>query len=321
MPQSRPQILQRIAKRYSVMVFSGPGGRLRQFSLPGVGIVLLAGFCLLGILGGGAATLHWASIRGERAYASQLQSENHRLGRQLLEMQDVVERVELRMAENLEMEQAFRQLANLDAIPEDVRRLGVGGPAPLSELADAASPSSAVREARETLNRLHEIDRQTTFQGANFEEMVEALGQDRKELAHIPSISPVRHGWFSSPYGTRKDPFTGRPTMHRGIDFSAQPGTPVYATANGKVSKASNHRTLGLYVEIDHGNGFKTRYGHNSKLLVKPGDTVERGEVIAEVGSTGRSTSPHCHYEVHVDGRHTNPWQYILDRGPVAHGA
>lgn len=316
MPQNLQQILARVRKRYSVMVHSGPDGSLRQFTIPGILVPVLAGVCLLGVLGGGAAVLHWASESGERAYLARLESENTRLGRQLEEIRGTVERFEARMAENLEMEQVYRNLANLEVIPEDVRRLGVGGPPPLSELADEASPSSVVREARETLGRLEELDRQASFQSANFEEMLSTLKDARQDLERIPSISPVRRGWFSSGYGTREDPFTGRAQMHRGVDFSAWTGTPVYSTAHGRVTEAGKHRTLGLYVEIDHGNGIMTRYGHNSKLLVKVGQKVERGAVIAEVGSTGRSTSPHCHYEIHVNGRHTNPWRYILDGGP-----
>jgi murein DD-endopeptidase MepM/ murein hydrolase activator NlpD len=105
--------------------------------------------------------------------------------------------------------------------------------------------------------------------------------------------------------------------MHRGVDFSAWTGTPVLATANGKVRQAGKNGELGLLVEIDHGNGILTRYGHNSKILVKVGQQVKRGDVIAEVGNTGRSTSPHCHYEVHTYGRDENPWRYILDGGPL----
>ena len=148
MPQSLQEILVRARKRYSILVHSGPDGRFRQFSIPGVLVPLLAGVCLLGVLGGGAAVLNWASARGEAAYVARLESENTRLGMQLQEIRGTVERFEARMAENLEMEQAYRNLANLDAIPDDVRRLGVGGPPPLSELADEASPSEAVREAR-----------------------------------------------------------------------------------------------------------------------------------------------------------------------------
>jgi murein DD-endopeptidase MepM/ murein hydrolase activator NlpD len=316
MPKVLQDLTKRARRRYDIMVISGPGGRLRQLSVPGVVFPVAAVVVLLGLIGGGAAVLDWAAGTGERAVMAQLVTENRRLDTQLTEMRTLVERFEDRMAENLELEQAFRNLANLDAIPDDVRRLGVGGPPPLSELADEASPSRAVREARDTLNRLEQLDRQADFQGANFEKMLVTLKDAREDLDHIPSISPVRRGWFASGYGTRTDPFTGRNQMHRGLDFSAWTGTPVYATASGRVVKAGKHRTLGLYVVIDHGNGILTRYGHNSKLLVKAGQQVQRGDVIAEVGSTGRSTSPHCHYEVHVDGRHTNPWRYILDGGP-----
>jgi murein DD-endopeptidase MepM/ murein hydrolase activator NlpD len=174
-----------------------------------------------------------------------------------------------------------------------------------------------VQEAREALTRLDELNRQAHFQHSNFEKMVATLQESRDELDHRPSISPVSNGWVSSRYGTRKDPFTGRQTFHPGVDFSAWTGTPVYATADGKIRKAGKNGRMGLMVEIDHGNGIHTRYGHNSKLLVKAGQRVKRGDVIAEVGSTGRSTSPHCHYEVHVNGRRVNPWRYILDGGPV----
>jgi murein DD-endopeptidase MepM/ murein hydrolase activator NlpD len=150
--------------------------------------------------------------------------------------------------------------------------------------------------------------------------MVTVLQESKEAMKHRPSISPVRRGWISSRYGMRKDPFTGRQMMHRGVDFSAWTGTPVYATANGTVRKAGRNGTLGLMVEIDHGNGIYTRYGHNSRIVVKVGHKVKRGDKIAEVGSTGRSTSPHCHYEVRVDRQHVNPWRFILDGGPTMDG-
>jgi murein DD-endopeptidase MepM/ murein hydrolase activator NlpD len=310
------RILGRARRRYSVMVMSGPDGPLRQFSLPGLLVPLGVGIALLGVLGGGAAILSWASHRVERANVAVLETENRRLASQLEEIRETVESFERKMAENLDREQVYRNLANLDPIPAEVQRLGIGGPPPFSELEDEASPSPLVREAREMLNRLDELNRRAQFQGSNLEETVATLKETREELERIPSISPVRQGWFASGYGTRSDPFTGKATMHRGLDFSAWTGTPVYATADGKIVTAGRHRTLGLLVEVDHGNGIETRYGHNSRLLVKVGQTIKRGELIAEVGSTGRSTSPHCHYEVHIKGRHVNPWRYILDGGP-----
>ena len=303
-------------RHHSIMVLSGAGSRVRHFSIPGFLVILSVIVGVTGLAGGGAWVLGWSSARIEREHVDDLRTENMRLQGQIQDIRQVVEVFESRLEENSSLEQEVRNLANLDAIPEDVRRLGVGGPQPLSELADEASPSVLVREARETLNRLDELNRRAHFQNANFQEVVSALQQSKEELEHLPSISPVSFGWTSSGYGTRKDPFTGRLTMHRGLDFSSWTGTPVYATADGKVRKAGKAGTLGLLVEIDHDNGVTTRYGHNSKLLVKVGQRVKRGDLIAEVGSTGRSTSPHCHYEIHVNGRHVNPWRYILDGGP-----
>ena len=231
-------------------------------------------------------------------------------------MRKSVETFEARMSEQLELERTFRSLANLTPIPAEVQRLGVGGPAVFAELADESSPSMLVREARDTLDRLEELNRQARFQSQNFQQMVDSLRAAKEDLDRLPSISPIKDGVFSSGFGMRQDPFTGGYAMHRGVDFSAWPGTKVHATAAGVVREAGQHETLGLYVEIEHGDGIVTRYGHNRRLLVKKGQGVFRGDVIAEVGSTGRSTSPHCHYEVEVHGNHVNPWRYILDGGP-----
>jgi murein DD-endopeptidase MepM/ murein hydrolase activator NlpD len=231
-------------------------------------------------------------------------------------MRKSVDAFESRMSEQLELERTFRSLANISPIPAEVHRLGVGGPAAFAELADETSPSALVRDARDTLNRLDELNRQARFQSANFQDMVDSLRAAREDLDRLPSISPIRDGLFSSGFGMRQDPFTGQYAMHRGLDFSAWPGTRVHATAAGVVLEAGHNETLGYYVEIEHGDGIVTRYGHNRRLLVKKGQGVFRGDVIAEVGSTGRSTSPHCHYEIEVHGRHVNPWRYILDGGP-----
>jgi len=299
-----------------VIVLSGPEGRLRQFQIPGVLVPAAVGVAAAGLVGGGAVILDWASQRTERLHLAALELENVRLGEQLADIRRSVDVFEKRMTEQIELERAFRSIANLSPIPEDVHRLGIGGPPQLAELADETSPSPLVREARATLDRLDELDRQARFQVANFQEMVDNLRATKEDLERRPSISPVREGIFSSGFGLRHDPFTGLLTMHRGLDFSAWQGTTVVATAAGVVHAAGSNETLGQYVEIDHGNGILTRYGHNRRLLVRAGQDVQRGDPIAEVGSTGRSTSPHCHYEVEVHGKHVNPWRFILDGGP-----
>ncbi len=133
----------------------------------------------------------------------------------------------------------------------------------------------------------------------------------RLEREVKPSGWPVESGYITSGYGSRTDPFTGLRTTHPGIDFAAAPGTQVYAVATGIVTEAATANGYGELVEINHGNGYRTRYGHNSKLLVKIGDRVLKGQPIALIGSTGRSTGPHVHFELVMNGNTVNPAQYL----------
>ncbi len=126
-----------------------------------------------------------------------------------------------------------------------------------------------------------------------------------------PSGRPVKKGWISSYFGMRIDPFTGRMSMHKGMDFAGKEGNVVIAAAEGVVTWAGPRGGYGNLIEINHGNGYSTRYGHNEKLLVKVGDTVAKGQVISLMGSTGRSTGPHVHFEVLKNGRQINPARFV----------
>lgn len=131
----------------------------------------------------------------------------------------------------------------------------------------------------------------------------------------VPSAAPVDDGYVGSGFGWRTDPFTGKQVRHDGVDFSAPTGTPILAAAGGVVVAAERHPEYGNMVDVDHGNGLVTRYAHASKLLVKAGDIVKRGQRIADVGTTGRSTGPHLHFEVHVGGVPQNPSKFLADGG------
>ena len=137
--------------------------------------------------------------------------------------------------------------------------------------------------------------------------------QDRPGLPHasVPSRRPLDGFRFTSPFGVRSDPFRERAAMHTGADLAAPTGTPVYATADGVVSRAERAGGYGNLVQIEHGAGIETRYGHLSKILVHQGERVERGMLIALVGSTGRSTGSHLHYEVRIAGQAVNPLPYM----------
>jgi murein DD-endopeptidase MepM/ murein hydrolase activator NlpD len=127
----------------------------------------------------------------------------------------------------------------------------------------------------------------------------------------MPTIAPIDASWNASSFGWRIDPITGEHALHEGIDFIADVGTPVFAAAGGVVVFAEYHHQYGNMVEIDHGNDFITRYAHNSKVMIKVGEVVRRGRKIAEVGSTGRSTGPHLHFEVRYKGVAQNPARFL----------
>ena len=129
----------------------------------------------------------------------------------------------------------------------------------------------------------------------------------------LPSGSAVHRGLVSSKFGQRIDPFTGKQGMHKGIDIAGKEGTEILAVADGIVTWSGKRKGYGNLVEIDHGTGYVTRYGHNKKQLVEFGNTVHKGQAIALIGSTGRSTGPHVHVEVMKNGKHVNPEKYLVN--------
>lgn len=143
------------------------------------------------------------------------------------------------------------------------------------------------------------------------------LLDSRVKQTFAPTALPVLGSWNASGFGWRIDPITGRMAMHEGVDFIAETGTPIHAAAAGVVVTAEYHPAYGNMVEIDHGGDLVTRYAHASKMLVKPGQVVKRGDKIAEVGSTGRSTGPHLHFEVRLKGVAQNPARFLLSGSPA----
>jgi murein DD-endopeptidase MepM/ murein hydrolase activator NlpD len=149
-------------------------------------------------------------------------------------------------------------------------------------------------------------------QQGSFERLLELLRGKADQLASTPSIWPAK-GWLTSRYGYRISPFTGLRDFHGGVDVAAEPGTEIVAPARGRVVQAGAQGALGNVVVLDHGFGIRTTFGHAQDLLVHEGQSVERGERIASVGNSGRSTGPHLHYAVARNGRLTNPLDYIVE--------
>ena len=199
------------------------------------------------------------------------------------------------------------RLAEMAKLPEGEFMFGsppaLGGPVDPSSL-KSIEVSDFISSLERVAEGLEEQDEElsameTLFMGRNLQDEI------------LPAGRPVRHGYISSGFGTRTDPITGRLAFHTGIDFPTASGSDVFAVASGVVTWSDKRHEYGNVVEINHGNGYVTRYAHNQKNLVKVGDKVERGQVIALVGSTGRTTTPHVHFEVMQNGKLINPEQFI----------
>lgn len=162
--------------------------------------------------------------------------------------------------------------------------------------------------------RMDLLERQLFAQVQSFDQLRDAVGKQKDKLSHIPSVLPIKVEDYtmSSGYGYRRDPIYGSSKFHEGLDFSASIGTPVYATADGEITVAKREAGYGNCIDIDHGYNYLSRYAHLSEILVKEGSQVKRGQMIGKVGSTGKSTGPHLHYEVRFKGEAQNPVNYYF---------
>lgn len=181
-----------------------------------------------------------------------------------------------------------------------------GGPEDASK--DSAINSISVPDF---LKSLDELSNQLKDRNQQLSVLEDMLMTRNLEAEVVPAGRPITRGWLSSYFGKRTDPFTGRNAHHAGIDFAGKLGSDVVAVAAGVVTYAGKRTGYGNLVEINHGKGYATRYGHNSEINIKVGETVKKGQVIAKMGSTGRSTGPHVHFEVLYNGRAVNPIKYI----------
>jgi len=217
---------------------------------------------------------------------------------------------------------SYRLQSNLEKMEQQVRRLqiiaGVTVGRNIPQIAGVGGKSAPAPEA---VGRAHLLEQQWWLAQSQqkaevlqdqLDQLYEIFQQKSVALSATPSILPV-HGYVTSDFGARIDPFTGAPDFHTGVDISAPYGTPVVATAAGQVVFAGPHGTYGHLIIIDHGFGIFTYYGHLSKILIREGDRVQRWQVIGLVGSSGRSTAPHVHYEIRYQNQPLNPLQFVVE--------
>ncbi len=212
-----------------------------------------------------------------------------------------------------DLDRKLRVMAGLDAGEDQGGKLAQGGAEMLSQAAllDAVRKGSG-RLADWVGRDLEALGQEITSRERSFRELKDLLEAKRSVLVSTPTISPVR-GLITAGYGYRLSPFTGQREMHEGLDIAASYGSSIIATADGVVSFVGPLGGFGNVVFINHGHGFTTFYAHTSSARVKEGQLVKRGQVIAYVGTTGRTTGPHVHYEVQVNGATVNPLKYIID--------
>ena len=303
---------------YTIVVFPGNTGnpkkiRVSKFLVKATLYTFLTLF--IGIAGSSAYfSKQYYQLLLDRSELTDLRRDGKIQKVQVEKFSQQVKNFETEMARLERFEKKLRVITALESSPKAMEKSwGVGGP---YGLASHSFSTSLEKETQAMVERLSEglehLTNQAKMQVISFQELDEYLKSQKSLLSATPSIWPAR-GWVTSSFGFRKSPFTGSREKHEGWDIAARTGSPVLASADGVVIVAGRDSGYGNLVEIDHGYGLVSRYGHNSRYMVKVGERVKRGQTISYVGNTGRSTGPHLHYEVVLNGVSVDPQNYILE--------
>lgn len=240
-----------------------------------------------------------------------LQSNYHQLTKTLVTLQTQLEDVSGQVVTIEKKDQAIRTYAGLPQIDQDVRKMGVGGGVIRKSNVNDIAPEMTSRITEIEMN-VAALSRKVKLELKSYNSLYNTVRDHSDNLKMIPSIRPVQKGYLGSGFGYREDPFTNKVRYHYGQDFAVNTGSKIYSPAEGKVRFAGDQGGYGKVVKIDHGNGYRTIYAHLSKIKVKHGQTLKRGDFIALSGNTGRSAGPHLHYEVHQYGAPQNPMDYFF---------
>jgi septal ring factor EnvC (AmiA/AmiB activator) len=307
-------------KKVSFMILSNTGSPVKQITTSKTTIRLFFTVFLSCALALGFIVYDYVNLKRT---AMRLQTREDKLSvqmttiqdqrRQIQEFANEISSLKSKLVELGDFQKQIRIIANLEPKTDDPDNIfGVGGSMP--DDIDAKIPlteehNSLMREMHEQIKVLQEA---SNFQQEGLQSLMEGLQDQQNLLAATPAIRPT-NGWITSNFGYRISPFTGRREFHQGLDIANREGATVLATADGVVTFVGTKGLLGKCVVIDHGHGFVTRYGHCKEFLKKRGDKVKRWEPIAKIGNTGRSTGPHVHYQVFLNGVPINPEKYILN--------
>lgn len=279
---------------HTVILVPHARARLRKWRVTNLQIGVAVTALLLLTLG--SLTIGWAYFEKsvDATELARLQAENEELRQANLSFETSVRQLQDQLATHEDRTMELAIVAGLDIEGSGVEA-GIGG----GERDDEVALPELAERADHLQTALDRVEAQ--------------LEEQLRWISSVPAITPAR-GILTSGFGIRRDPITRGRGNHQGVDIAAAPGAPVRAAADGLVTRASRQGGLGKAVFLSHGYGLSTRYGHLSEITVKPGQRVRRGDVIGQVGNTGRSTGYHLHYEVHLDGEAVNPVAYLLDR-------
>jgi murein DD-endopeptidase MepM/ murein hydrolase activator NlpD len=306
-------------QKLTFFVFSNTGAPIKQATVSKTFLGFLS-LCVTAFL------IYFGFVNYEYSHLKNIFSDTQELENSISNQLDVIvnQRKQIRMfaieintlksniVELNTFEKKIRVIANIEKADEQDTLFGVGGSIPEDLDTRVELKKQQTTLLRDMHEQVEQIDLASKNQKKDFESLLKYLEGQRNLLACTPAIRPTR-GWITSRFGYRVSPFTGMREFHKGLDIANRMGTPIVATADGVVSSAGYKGLLGQVIIINHGHGLVTRYAHISKALKKRGESVKRGETIAMIGNTGRSTGPHLHYEVHLNGIPVNPKQYILN--------
>lgn len=296
---------------YTFMFLPGPNARVRTLSISKSALKSVFLSCVAVLAVSLYLVYEYNDVKGK---VGELQVVREELMQQKAQVQNFALNIldyKRQMFLLRDLDTKLRRAVSLGPRDKAQQVLGIGGP---DELGIQNLASLGEKKQEEALKEMHQelsqLKGAASRQEASLQMLIEYFEDKRSLYVSTPSVWPTR-GWVTSPFGTRTSPFSGIPKFHEGIDIAAQTGTTVMAPADGVIIKAGFSTGYGNMVEISHGYGIKTVFGHNSRLNVKPGQRVKRGDVIAYVGDSGSSTGPHLHYEVRVNGLPVNPVRYM----------
>jgi murein DD-endopeptidase MepM/ murein hydrolase activator NlpD len=296
---------------FTLMFLPGPNARVRTLSIS-KSVIKTVAYSLIGVVAVSLYLLYEYNDVKDKVW--ELQSAREELKQQKAQVQNFALTLldyKRQMFRLRDLDTKLRRAVSLGPRDKAQQVLGIGGP---DELGLQNLANMGEKKQDEVLKEMHQelsqLKGAALKQEASLQLLIEYFEDKRSLYASTPSVWPVR-GWVTSHFGNRTSPFSGILKFHEGMDIAAQTGTPVLSPADGVVIKASFGTGYGNMVEISHGYGIKTLFAHNSRLNVKAGQRIKRGDVIAYVGDSGSSTGPHLHYEVRVNGLPVNPARYM----------